>query len=103
MELGDIVLYDGRRWWVHRRDKMTSTVYLYDQNAQRIELPDQLDRTDPMTVKVVANPALQWRVLMAPIKANAGPFVRFFVPGTRQTQELVPWKDWIPSDPFRDG
>jgi len=103
MELGDIVLYQGRRWWVHRRDKMTRTVFLYDQKEERTELADQLDLTDPDTVKVLASPSKNWRVLTAPFKANAGPFVRFVVPGTRQTIELVPWKDWISSDPFREG
>lgn len=105
MEIGDIVLYQERRWRVHRYDKMTRTVFLLDQNGKETELADRLDKTDPDTVKFLANPGKTWKVLTAPVKNNAGPFVRLIIPGPlgRREHELVPWKDWIPSDPFRDG
>jgi len=84
---------------------MTRTVFLYDQTGATAELPDMHDRFEPDTVKVVASPNLQWKVIPAPIKSGAGPFVKFTVPGPlgRKAKELRPWLDWIPSDPFRDG
>lgn len=105
MQVGDLVLYQGQRWLVHRLDKMTRTVFLYNQVGATAELPDMHDRLEPDTIKVVAKPSLDWKVIPAPIKSGAGPFVKFTVPGPlgRKARELRPWLDWIPSDPFRDG
>lgn len=105
MQVGDLVLYQDHRWFVHRFDKMTRTVFMFDQTGKQSELPDMLDLTDPDKVKVVARPSKSWKVLTAPIKTGSGPFIKLAIPGQlgRKDQELRPWVDWIPSDPFRDG
>jgi len=105
MELGDLVLYKQRRWLVERRDKMTRTMFLRSRNRDVEEIPENLDLYEPDTVKVIANPGKQWKVLAAPLKPGAGPFVRFVVPAIlgKPEVELEPWKDWISSDPSREG
>jgi len=105
MKLGDLVKYQDKLWLVNGSDKQVRTVYLSCQDGTQTEIADQLDRTDPDTVKVVANPSEQWNLLTSPVCSGFGPLVKMTVPGVlgRKERVLTPWVEWIPSDPLRGG
>ena len=105
MEVGDLVDYEGQRWFVLSYDRVAKVVALFSQLSERIELPRDFDITNPNFLQVVVNPSQKWQLLTAPIKSSAGPFVKLVVPGLPGRPEifLAPWIDWIPSDPLRDG
>ena len=105
MEVGDLVDYEGQRWFVLSYDRVAKVVALFNQLGERIELPRDFEVTDPTSLQVVVNPSKKWQLLTAPVKPAAGPFVRLAIPGLPGRSEifLVPWVDWIPSDPLRDG
>ena len=105
MIVGDLILYKDERWFVTFYDKMVKTVRIVNQAGDVEEILDQLDIHHPELVKVIANPGKSWKVLAAPTKSNAGPFVKLTVPGPlmRKERVLQPWVDWIQSDPFREG
>jgi hypothetical protein len=105
VEVGDLVDYEGQRWFVLSYDRVAKVVALFSQLSERIELPRDFDITNPNFLQVVVNPSQKWQLLTAPIKSSAGPFVKLVVPGLPSRPEifLAPWIDWIPSDPLRDG
>lgn len=105
MEIGDLVSYDGRRWFVLSLDRVAKVVALINQLGERVELPQDFDTSNPTSLQVVVNPSKKWQLLTAKVKSNAGPFVKLVIPGLPGRAEIVldPWVDWIPSDPLRDG
>lgn len=105
MEIGDLVSYNGQRWFVLSFDRVAKVVALINQLGERIELPQEFDTSNPISLQVVVNPSKKWQLLTAKVKSNAGPFVKLVIPGLPGRAEIVldPWVDWIPSDPLRDG
>lgn len=105
MEVGDLVNYEGKRWFVLSYDRTAKVVALLNRLEERIELPHDFDVTDPLSLQVVVNPSKSWQLLTAKVKSSSGPFVRMVIPALPGREEIVldPWLDWIPSDPLRDG
>lgn len=105
MEVGDLVNYEGQRWFVLSYDRTAKVVALLNQLNEWVELPHDFDVTNPIFVQVVVNPSKKWQLLTAKIKSSSGPFVRMVIPGLPGREEIVltPWVDWIPSDPLREG
>lgn len=105
VEVGDLVDYEGQRWFVLSYDRVAKVVSLLNQQGGSVELPHDFDVTNPIFLQVVVNPSKKWQLLTAPVKSNAGPFVKLVIPGLPGREEifLIPWTDWIPSDPLRDG
>jgi len=102
MRVGDLVEHEGRRWVVLSYDRVLRLNMLLDQAGVRKEVPDESP-----DAQVIANPTLEWPTLTAAIKSGAGPFVKLVVPGlpggSTPERVLVPWVDWVQSDPGRDG
>jgi hypothetical protein len=105
VEIGDLVNYEGQRWFVLSYDRVAKTVSLFNQLEQRVELPHDFELTNPIFLQVVVNPSKKWQLLTAKVRPNSGPFVRMVIPGLPGRAEIVlePWFDWIPSDPLREG
>jgi hypothetical protein len=97
MKIGDVVLYENRRWKIvsHNRDFRTSVIADFDGN--KIEVPDDLDQGELLSV--LFNPSESWPFTSVPVKAKAGPLRRV----TRGDLALRPMADWIPSDFLRPG
>ncbi len=96
MKLGDLVDYEGQRWVVHRERPDGATVVLLNARGQAREVPGGL-----ADCVVVANPTTEWPCLT--VRDN--PRGMFLVEVTRATTgaRLVPYVDWILSDPTRAG
>lgn len=105
MEVGDLVNYEGQRWFVLSYDRTAKVMALINQLNELIELPHDFDATDPIFLQVVVNPSKKWQLLTAKVKSASGPFVRMVIPALPGREEIVltPWVDWIPSDPLREG
>lgn len=105
MEVGDLVTYQGQRWFVSTYDRLARVFSLFNIGGERIELPRELESTNPGDLQVVVNPSKKWQLLTAPVKSACGPFMRLVIPGLPGRAEIVlePWVDWIPSDPLREG
>jgi hypothetical protein len=105
VEVGDLVNYEGQRWFVLSYDRVAKVVVLLNQLGEQVELPSDFEVTNSIFLQVVVNPSKKWQLLTAKVKSNAGPFVRLVIPGLPGRSEIVlgPWIDWIPSDPLRDG
>lgn len=105
VEIGDLVNYEGQRWFVLSLDRVARVVSLLNLDGDRVELPKEFDVTDPSALQVVVNPSKSWQLLTAKVKSASGPFVRMVIPGLPGRGEIVlePWVDWIPSDPLREG
>ena len=105
VEVGDLVNYEGQRWFVLSYDRVAKLVALLNQSGERVELPQDFDVTDPISLQVAVNPSKHWQMLTAKVKSASGPFIRMIIPGLPGRAEIVldPWIDWIPSDPLREG
>lgn len=105
MKVGDIIDYEGARWFVSRINREARVAVLFGRDGLRREVPDTMD-VDFDEFKVVANPASEWRLLVIPVRSNAQGIesLRLLPDANRKTPvELQPWVDWIGSDPFRPG
>lgn len=100
MEVGDLLELDGLRWLVVSFDNSTKLSLSVTIQGTRREIPD-----DQEGMVIVANPSKAWNLLIAPIKAGAGPFAKLVIPGFmgRPERVLTPWVDWIQGDPTREG
>jgi len=105
VEVGDLVTYQGQRWFVSNYDRTAKVFALFNIAGERIELPREIETTSPDQLQVVVKPSAKWQLLTAPVKSSSGPFVRMVIPGLPGRAEIVlePWVDWIPSDPLREG
>lgn len=97
MTLGDIVEYGGHRWRVYKLDRSVRTVALIRWGGLTEEVADD----DPGIV-VMGNP-IDWPVVTAPLKPNAGPVVKLSIARGGQLRGLRPLVDWLPSDLMRAG
>lgn len=103
MNAQDLVEYQGKPWLVTRVQEDFGVVNLTCVDGSRAEVPDDLDQTKPEELKVVAHPPSQWPMIAVPSKPGYGPFISVEVPGVTTLTALIPWKDWVPADPVREG
>jgi hypothetical protein len=106
MRVGDLVVYDHRRWWVSSLVAQTRLAVLYSSLGERRSVPDTLDVDDPEACQVMAHPPTEWRTVVAPLRPKAGPIVRLVLQPSRArptTLDLERLIDWAASDPVRPG
>ena len=96
---GDIVRYQDRVWLVTQVDGQTRTVFITDWEQTNRE---EVANDDP-EMWILYRPQLQWYVITAPIKSNAGRLVKLTRTVTGITFDLKPLEDWVPSDINRSG
>lgn len=93
----DLVSYQDRVWTVTKVDPYLRVAVLYSHTGSKAEAPLE-------DVLVVASPSTDWYLLLTPIRPKAGRIVDLKIPSLRgQASYLIPWFDWVPSDPMRAG
>lgn len=98
MKVGDIVLYQERRWKVESHSTSFRTCQLSQFAGEKTEVPDDLDANAEL-LKVLYNPADSWPFVAGPVHVRAGPLVSV----SRGAASLAPLVDWVPSDFLRPG
>lgn len=99
MQVGELVEYKGHTWRVYRTDRQvrTATLIRWDGVQEEIE-------NDNEEAKVVANPSRSWPFVAAPVRSSrVGRIVKLTRVVRNRPQELIPYVDWVPSDPLRAG
>lgn len=97
MNLGTLVLFEGRRWRVYKVDRHVKTVTLIRWGGALEEIAD-----DDPGATVVADPS-EWPVVTARVRPNAGPLVTLSLTRGTRLRKLEPLVDWVPSDMARAG
>lgn len=98
MKRGDLVLYQDSHWIVQVHDaRRTKTALLLKADGTTEEVAHDLD------IPIVANPSQEWPFVTVPEKPRWGRVTTVsWVRNTGLTQ-LVPFADWMLSDPVRSG
>lgn len=104
MKAGDLIEMTDGCWRVLRMVRETRLAVLMNSEGKKKEIPDDLDETDPNECRFIANPAVSWLALAAPIRKNAGPVVQLLVPRLYgDPRVLSQGTEWVASDPTREG
>lgn len=86
---------------MYKADRHVRTVTLIRWDGTLEEVEDDLKG-----VRIVCDPATDWPFVMAPVRfSKAGRVEKLIRPAKAggRNQELAPYIDWAPSDPFRAG
>jgi hypothetical protein len=105
MRPGDLIDYEGARYYVLRLDSGTRLAILLGRDGGMREVPDTLDQDEPETCKLFAHPP-DWPMVACPSKKlTTGPLIKVAVPAglASRGRELRPWEDWMQADPLRAG
>ena len=103
MRIGDIVLYQNKRWLVYAIDRDTRIAKLSTYVLQLKEVPYNLDKTDREKAKVVAKPYKNWPFVAISTNSRRGAIRGLSrVPIGQLPIMLIPFEDWV-VDPLRDG
>lgn len=97
MKIGDVVFHRDARWKVLSHSTSFRTCVLMRFNGEKIEVPDDLDKTQEL--KVLFNPADAWPFVAVSGRPKSGPLVSVL----RNAAALAPLTDWVPSDFVRPG
>lgn len=94
----DLVIYQDETWTITKVDAYLRVAVLFSCEGVKCEAPLE-------DIRPIAHPSTDWYLLTAPIKPLAGRLVEMKVPGLpgRKDKYLIPWLDWVPSDPMRAG
>lgn len=104
MIVGDLVAHQGERWVVVRIDAHVRMALLVNQAVRRLEVPDTLDKDEPESLQVIANPPATWPLVAFPTKRLTGPVTKIAIPNAAaRERDLETWVDWVPADPVREG
>jgi len=98
MKRGDLVDYQGSHWIVQVYDaRRTKLALLLKADGTTEEVPHDLD------LPIVGNPSQEWPFVTVPEKPRWGRVANVSVVTTRGLRGLVPFADWMLSDPVRSG
>ena len=96
MKLGDVVQQEGTYWMVVRYDpRRTRTADLLSSAGPLVTVPFDAP------VEVVANPSQDWPYVALKVSPRLGPIKNLSRPPS--AQDLVLYRDWMPSEPSRAG
>lgn len=96
IQIGDLVEYQGARWFVSQRHSGVRTVVLRQLDGNSQEIPN-----DDPEAKVIGNLPTQWPFIAVPKKTS--PLVEITVARSGRTFTLEPMKAWVPADPLHNG
>ena len=103
MKVGDVIRHGTRMWTVTRFDaKMTRSATLRSADGASVQVPFNLDETDPENCVVVASPQT-WRFLIAPRQPRLGAVESIQTFDGKAWTLLAPFTQWTMVDPSSAG
>lgn len=103
MLVGDLVFWGHLPWLVRRIDREQGLAEVLSCRGDIETIPWRLERAHPDQCRVLCHPGTDWCVVATPVRAGRGPVVRVVVAQLEGNLELVPFRDWVSSDPTREG